>query len=84
MTLIEFPMKVRATAADSHSKTRFWLFVTSSLTSLLMKLRVGSVAGSGLPPGPVVVGFCTLLLFRDTRMLRAVKAARKKKSVTMG
>jgi hypothetical protein len=84
MTSTELPTKVRAVASDTHSKTRFCVCVTSSRTARLTKLRVGSVAGSGLPPGPVVVGWAILALELDAAMLRVVKAARKKTSRTMG
>jgi hypothetical protein len=84
MTSTELPMKVRAAASESHSKTRFCVWVTSSWTGRLTKLRVGSVAGSGLPPGPVVVGLAILTLELVAAMLRVVKAARKKTSMTMG
>lgn len=84
MTRTELPMKVRAVAKETHSKTRFWVWVTSSWTGLFTKLRVGSVAGSGLPPGPVVVGLAILALELEAAMLRVVKAARKKTSMKMG
>jgi len=84
MTTTELPTKVRAVASESHSKTRFCVCVTSSWTAFLTKLRVGSVAGSGLPPGPVVVGFAMLALELEAAMLRRVKAARKKASRASG
>jgi hypothetical protein len=76
--------KVAAARAESQLNTSFCECVTWSVTVFLTKLRVGSVAGSGLPPGPVVVGLVTLELLLDERMLRAVKAARKKNSRRMG
>jgi hypothetical protein len=84
MTRTELPKKVRAAASESHSKTLFWVWVTSSWTVFLTKLRVGSVAGSGLPPGPVVVGLAILVFELEAAMLRRVKAARKKHSMNSG
>jgi hypothetical protein len=84
MTSTELPMKVSAVARDTHSNTRFCVCVTSSWTAFLMKLRVGSVAGSGFPPGPVVVGLAILALELEAAMLRMVKAARKKTSIKIG
>jgi hypothetical protein len=84
MMLTELAAKVKAVASDSHWKTRFWLSVTSSLTSFFLKLRVGSVCGSGLPPGPSCVVLVTLELELVARTLRAVKATRKKSSRKMG
>jgi hypothetical protein len=84
MTNTELPMKVSAVARDTHSITRFCVGVTSSWTAFFTKLRVGSVAGSGFPPGPVVVGFAMLALELEAAMLRMVKAARKKISIKIG
>jgi hypothetical protein len=84
MTSTELPMKVSAVASETHSKTLFCVWVTSSWTALLIKLRVGSVAGNGLPPGPVVVGLAILVLELVAAMLRRVKAARKKVNMKMG
>lgn len=84
ITSTEFPKKVRATAREIHSKMRFCVGVTSSWAVFLTKLRVGSVAGSGLPPGPVVVGLAMLVFEFVATMLRKVKAARKKTSINSG
>jgi hypothetical protein len=82
--MTELPTKVNAVASDTHSNSLFCVCVTSSWTVFFTKFRVGSVAGSGLPPGPVVVGLAILVLELDAAMLRKVKAARKKTSITIG
>lgn len=84
MTLMALPTKVAAAAMESHSNTSFCECVTSSLTWRLTKLRVGSVAGRGLPPGPRCVGVATFVFELEATMLRVVKAARKKSSMKMG
>jgi hypothetical protein len=84
MASTELPMKVSAVARDTHSNMCFCVGVTSSWIAFFTKLRVGSVAGSGFPPGPVVVGFAMLALELEAAMLRMVKAARKKISIKIG
>lgn len=85
MTLTELAMNVRAAASETHSKRRFWVGVTSSWAFFLFKLRSGSVAGSGLPPGPSwVEGRILGLELEAVRMLRITKTPRKKASRMMG
>jgi hypothetical protein len=84
MTNTEFPTKVRAAASEIHSKMRFCAFVTWSCTARFTKFRVGSVAGSGLPPGPVAVDLALPALELDAAMLRVMKATRKKRSRKTG